>query len=368
MAKPNFKEINQLGISPNKSQRWGTRPRLWVLHTEEGNQDALGLARYLQNPANEVSYHYTADNAIVVDVVDTDFASWSVLDANPYCINFCFAGSRASQSRQVWLDKFGNAIAASAWLFVEDAKKYGFKNIRELTNAEVGKGLSGGTDHGGITYGLGIGNHTDVGLNFPWDVWNARVAEYLNGEAPKPPIPVVPVPNKIAEIAKVSPWLGKKTTEGDELSCPDGRGKYAFFENGAVYFTPETEARPIPKYLLDPFAQLGYETGPLGYPVAFHTILPDGEVQAFERGVLYRKGHPGQDEKPGYFVTGLIGERWKRSGFEGGPFGWPISNEVDFNGGKYQDFEKGRITFDPSMVVGEVTHGAQDQLIEDVQK
>ena len=326
-------EIDQTGVSPNTSGRYGARPRLFVLHTQEGGGSARSLAGFLQNPASQVSYHYSIDNETCIDVVDTDRASWSVLDANPYSINLCFAGSRASQSREVWLDQFGQAIDYAAFLFVQDAKKYGMFN-RTIPWADISAGKSGGTDHYGITRGLGIGNHTDVGPNFPWDVYAAALAKHSTPALPPP----VPAPNAIAEAHKANPWLGAKVTKELELSTPDGRGKFAAYEKGHIYWTPTTGARAIPAELFASYEAYGFEAGPLGYPVNDRTVLKDGLVQAFENGTLYRK-----NGDRGYFVHGEIGNRWYRSGFENGAYGWAIGNEVPFDGGAYQDFENGRI-------------------------
>jgi hypothetical protein len=353
-----MQEIDQTGKSPNTSSRNGARVRLFVLHTQEGPGTAQSLANYLQNAASEVSYHYSIDNQTCIDVVDTDRSSWSVLDANPYCINLCFAGSRASQSRQVWLDQYGAAIDYAAKLFVQDARKYGL-GTRTLSWDEIGRGLSGGTDHYGITKGLFIGSHTDCGPNFPWDVFQAAIARHANGApAPAP----APVPNAIDLQYKASPWLGAKLTAAVELSTPDGRGRFAEYENGHIYWTAETGARPIPKRLFEVFAELGFEGGALGYPVAFHTVLPAGDVQAFERGVLYRKY-----DQPGYCVTGAIGDRWMRSGFENGPFGWPTSNEqpTEDGIGRVQQFEHGRIVWYPDGTVALQPVDGPDLIIPD---
>ncbi|OZE95183.1 hypothetical protein CH302_19250 [Rhodococcus sp. 15-2388-1-1a] len=352
-----MKEINQIGRSPNHSQRWGSKPRLWVLHTQEGNGSAQSLANYLQQASSQVSYHYSIDNELCVDVVDTDRASWSVLDANSYSINLCFGGSRAAQSRDVWLDRFGAAIDYAAFLFVQDARKYGFANLRTLSWDEIRRGLAGGTDHYGITKGLGIGSHTDVGPNFPWDRFIAAIERNVKGVVVPPP---APAPNAIAVQYEASPWLGAKITQQLELTTPDGRGRYAQYENGYIYWTAETGARPVPKHLFETYSELGWETGVLGYPIAFHTVLPDGDVQAYEKGVLYRR-----NGQPGFVVTGLIGERWKRSGFETGPFGWPTSNEVVFDGGAYQDFEHGRIFWNPKQTVGLLNADGADTPVED---
>jgi hypothetical protein len=334
-----MQEIDQTGVSPNHSARYGAKVRLFVLHTQEGPGSAQSLAGYLQNAASEVSYHYSVDNSTCIDVVDTDRASWSVLDANGYCINLCFAGSRASQSRQVWLDQYGAAIDYAAKLFVQDAKKYDPLAPIVIDHQALRAGKAGGTDHAGIT-AMGIGTHTDCGPNFPWDVYSAAVAKYATDYVSPAP---VPVPNAIdAEATRAGAWIGNRHTAG-ELSSPDGRGKFAEFDNGHIYWTPTTGAHAIPSSIFDTFHDFGFETGPLGYPVGDHTVLADGDVQGFEGGAIYRR--TGQ---PGFAVWGQIRERWNRTGFEGGEFGWPTSNEVKQpDGSAAQDFERGRIVWSP---------------------
>lgn len=350
-----MREIDQTGISPNTSSRYGAAVKLFVLHTQEGGGNAQSLANYLQNPNSQVSYHYSIDNETCIDVVDTDRASWSVLDANSYTINLCYAGSSVSMSRQMWLDRYREAIRYTAKLIAQDAAKYNPLDPRVIDYRDVGRGLAGTTDHKGITVGLGIGTHTDVGPNFPWDV--------LIGDLEGHDVPVVKPPNMIDEMAKVATWLGGRITAG-ENSCPDGRGKWAQFANGYIYWTPQTGAVAIPSNIFGVWGELGFEEGPLGYPIAGHTVLPVngepkiGDVQAFERGVIYRKY-----EERGFFVTGAIGERWKREGFENSRWGWPISNEIHFEGGVYQEFEHGRITWSPDGTVGLIPQDGPDEIV-----
>lgn len=339
-------EIDETGVSPNHSSRWGSNVRLFVLHTQEGRGTARSLANYLQAAASQVSYHYSIDDDTCIAVIDTDRASWSVLDANPYTINLCFAGSSVNMSRQEWIDRYSNAIDYAARLFVQDAAKYDPLSPMVIDYTDVGRGRSGATDHKGITDGLGIGSHTDVGPNFPWNLFIAAVARYAKG------LPIAPLVNMIDEQAKVTPWLGARVTVG-ENTCPDGRGRWVQFEHGYIYWTPTTGARPIPTNLFEAWAELGWERGPLGYPVAYHTVLPIsgevtiGDVQAFEHGVLYRR-----HGQPGYWVHGAIGARWAREGYENSRWGWPISNETAFEGGAVQDFEYGRITWSADGTLG----------------
>jgi hypothetical protein len=175
---PEYTELDRMGNS--RSPRYGARIRNFLLHTQEGNGTAESLAAYLNNPANGVSYHYTIDNSVtVVDVVDTAWASWSVLDANPYTINLCFAGSKASWTRDQWLTNMGDAIDVAAYLAVLDCTQYGFATDVIRPPYYTGDGIS---DHQYVTDQLGYGTHTDVGPGFPWDVFEAAVIKYSNGE------------------------------------------------------------------------------------------------------------------------------------------------------------------------------------------
>jgi hypothetical protein len=354
---PTMQELDWTGQSANHSSRYGAAVRFFVLHTEEGNSDAYQLHEWMKS--HDVSYHYILAKGVCIDHVDTDRASWSVLDANGYCINAVFAGSKAGQSRQQWIDRYSAEIDYAAKLFVQDAEKYG-----PLVPVVLGRDYdniarsNGGIDHSGITYGLGIGDHTDVGPNFPWDLFVSAVERYATGA------PVTPIVNAIDQAAAAAPWLGARLTQG-EATCPDGVGRYAHFEHGFIHWTPTTGARPQPLEVFEVWEQLGYEGGPLGYPVNYHTELPVGEavkvgvVQSFEGGTIYR-----QTDKPGYWVHGAIGNRWAREGFERSGWGWPISNEVPVEGGgAYQDFEGGRIAWAVDGTVGLSPKDGRDTVV-----
>jgi len=218
--------------SPNCSSRGGRTVDLFLLHTQEGDGNADSLARFLQNPANEVSYHYTVsedsnDHGVtVVDVVDTDDASWSVLSANSRSINLCFAGSHAAWSRDQWL-KQSRAIDVAAYLAVQDCKRYG---ISTRVVAPPYNSTPGISDHQYVTKVLKDGSHSDVGPNFPWDVFAASVAKYSNQTpAPAPaPAPARQFPKDFTDhellewiVAQLGPgdpaWQSKGMTLRDKV-------------------------------------------------------------------------------------------------------------------------------------------------------
>lgn len=328
--KPNFTELDRRGNS--NSNRGGTRVTNFLLHTEEGNSTAESLAVYLNNPSHDASYHYTLRDGVVCDVVSTNLSSWSVLSANPFTINLCFAGSRASWSREQWLN-IELDISIAAWIAVRDAKAFGFSTEVIAPPYHRADGIS---DHKYVTQCLGIGSHTDVGNGFPWDVF-ANYVHLYDGTAP--------VVNEIDEKAAQSPWLGERITKGENV-CPDGVGRFAEFANGHIYWTPTLGAHPIPKSLFTKYATLGFETGVLGYPALDNVGVAGGEVEAFIGGSLYH-----QDGKDVFVVLGAIGDAWARLGFEKSAVGWPVSDEYANNTGRAQDFEHGTLYWDPSGVV-----------------
>lgn len=196
-------DFNEYGVwSSNSQARNGTKVDLFLLHTQEGNGNADQLAHWLGGNVN-ASYHYTIsmdprDKGITVcDVVDTDYASWSVLSANNRSINLCFAGSKAGWTRQQWVDNVGRAIDVAAYIAVQDCKKY--KIPTTVISPPYRGGRSGISDHAYVTKVLGDGTHTDVGPGFPWDVFAASVAKYANPGAAVPPTPPKPTTNYPAD-------------------------------------------------------------------------------------------------------------------------------------------------------------------------
>ena len=191
-------DFNEFPIwSTNASSRSGMTPRLFLLHTQEGgggDSAAEDLAKWYQN-ANQGSYHYAVSQAsdggvTVVDCVDTDDASWSVGNANNASINLCFAGSRASWTRDQWLAN-GRAINVAAYLAVQDARKYGFAPTVIAPPYTGSTAMAQGiTDHQWVTQVFRWGTHTDVGPGFPWDYFAACVTQWAGTSAP-PATPAV---------------------------------------------------------------------------------------------------------------------------------------------------------------------------------
>lgn len=222
MERPDFNEYPLW--SPNREPRRGTKIDLFLLHTEEGGPVKDGadrLARWMQNPAVQVSYHYTisqdpVDNGVTVcDVVDTDFASWSALSANRRSINLVFAGSRAAWSREEWL-KNSRALEVAAFLAVQDCKKYNIP--MKVLAPPYNSPPPGISDHKYVTQYLKVGTHVDLGWNFPWDVFTGFVEKWARGGKPSPVAPPKPEP------APPQPPADKLNLIWEQLMGPEGKG------------------------------------------------------------------------------------------------------------------------------------------------
>lgn len=218
LNRPDFNEFPLW--SPNCQDRGGAKIDAVFIHTQEGgggDDAALNLAQFLANPANQVSYHYTISQAsdggvTVVDCVDTDQASWSVLSANNRSINLCFAGSSASWTRAQWLQQ-SKAIDVAAYIIVADCKKYGIP-LNVIAPPYTGR-IPGISDHRYVTKVLGDGTHTDVGDGFPWDVFKFAVSNYaLNLPGPNPAPTPFQHPSNDQMLKDV--W--------DQLRGPEGKG------------------------------------------------------------------------------------------------------------------------------------------------
>lgn len=225
---PAYREIDRMGNSSNG--RGGQKPRYFFLHTQEGDGTAESLAGYLNNPGNGASYHYTLRDGVLVDVVDTDLASWSVGDANGISINLCFAGSRASWSRAQWLER-DDDLRIAAYIAVQDGRKYGFAPNWLGSGGRYTPANQGVSDHQYVTDVIGWGTHTDVGPGFPGDVFSRYLAEYA-GTAPEGDDDVSWLDSTFTNFKKTSMkfrdlmwWMDKNTGETwDQLMGPDGKG------------------------------------------------------------------------------------------------------------------------------------------------
>src|SRR5262249_23689150 len=101
-----------------------------------------------------------------------------------------------------------------------------------------------------------------------------------------------PIEQKYRTLINGGQRLG--SAPGEEKGAPDGRGRYRNYQNGAIYYTPQTGAHYLRGAIAERWRNLGAERSELGYPTTDETIWPDGRrVVSFEHGAIFWDG---QDE------------------------------------------------------------------------
>jgi glucose/arabinose dehydrogenase len=127
-----------------------------------------------------------------------------------------------------------------------------------------------------------------------------------------------------------------------EKATPNGRGRYTNFQNGGIYWLPGTGSRSIHGAIYQTWKALGYEKGPLGFPITDERITPDGagRYNHFEGGSVYWTARTGAHE-----IRGAIRTRWQALGWERSYLGYPTSDEFAISGGRRSNFERGYVTW-----------------------
>jgi uncharacterized protein with LGFP repeats len=135
-------------------------------------------------------------------------------------------------------------------------------------------------------------------------------------------------------------FLGYPTT--DETACPDGVGRFNHFQGGSIYWSPSTGAWEVHGAIRSKYSSMGWERSLLGYPLTNEMTCPDGvgKYNHFQRGSIYWSPSTGAWE-----VHGLIREHWKNNGWERSSLGYPISDEQAVFGGdgRISHFQRGSI-------------------------
>src|SRR5674536_355895 len=126
------------------------------------------------------------------------------------------------------------------------------------------------------------------------------------------------------------------------MGTPDGVGRYNHFsKGGSIYWTAATGAHEVHGAIRVEWAATGWETGPTGYPVTDEMPTPDGvgRFNHFSKGgSIYWTAATGAHE-----VHGAIRVEWAATGWETGPTGYPVTDELTTPDGvgRFNHFSKG---------------------------
>ncbi|MGY1715089.1 hypothetical protein ACI78R_11575 [Geodermatophilus sp. SYSU D01106] len=127
----------------------------------------------------------------------------------------------------------------------------------------------------------------------------------------------------------------------DVRTTPDGLGEYQHFEAGSVYRTRATGAHFLYGTVLEAWARGGWETGVLRFPTTDVTVTPDGQGRYayFQGGAVYSSPAGGTR-----VVRGAVLDAWGATGWEQGRLGYPTGDAQAVAGGTRQTFQNGTIT------------------------
>ncbi|RDI69300.1 LGFP repeat-containing protein [Nocardia pseudobrasiliensis] len=145
----------------------------------------------------------------------------------------------------------------------------------------------------------------------------------------------------------------------NELTNPDGVGKRSTFQNGPIYWSSEGGAHPVVNHFFAAWQRNGWEAGRLGYPTSDEIVNPDnvGRRQYFQGGTIYWKLNEA------YYVAGAIRDKWGETGWEGGFLGYPMSDETGTPDGigRFNRFEHGVIYWTGAYGTHPVSGGLLDK-------
>lgn len=156
---------------------------------------------------------------------------------------------------------------------------------------------------------------------------------------------------RYASLGREDGVLGYPTTS--EQTSADGVGRFNLFDGagtGIVLWTPSTGAQGVWGAVFALYAQLGRETGPLGYPTTTEQAVGDGAFNDFVGGgsatapaaSVYWSPRTGARS-----VRGRIRAAWLQSGGATGPLGFPKAEARTVAPDRVrQDFERGWVEED----------------------
>lgn len=116
----------------------------------------------------------------------------------------------------------------------------------------------------------------------------------------------------------------------DEQPAKNG-GRFNDFDNGgSIYWHRSSGVHAVYGAIRAKWHELGRERGVLGYPVSDESAaINGGRFNNFQFGMIY--WHP---KFAAHAVYGRIGEKWIELGRERGVCGYPTSDEYDFDDGR----------------------------------
>lgn len=167
---------------------------LFTFHTFEGQDlSAEAMARYQLSPVAGGSYHGVIDaEGNTARENDDEYIPWAAMfTGNRAGWHWSLAG-RASFTREQWLSR-PKQMEKCAIVLAAYAKAKGIPTVKR-SHVEVRARQGGVCGHDDISKAWQESDHTDPGVNFPYDVVIARANEIMAGGTAPAPAPERPQP------------------------------------------------------------------------------------------------------------------------------------------------------------------------------
>lgn len=142
-------------------------------------------------------------------------------------------------------------------------------------------------------------------------------------------------------------WLGAPVDEGAgsaEMTLPNGRGRARDYQHGSIYWTPELGAHEVHGDIRNKWAALGGVRGILGYPVTDEEPCgpEDGRFNHFLGGSIYWTPILGA-----HAVHGPVRDKWAELGWQSSAIGYPVGDVRGDAARQVGRFQYGTITWTP---------------------
>lgn len=153
---------------------------IWVaLHTAEGSRRRSDLYNFFDT-VRSGSSHGGADGTGLDDGwVPDERSAWTLLNGNPVSLNLEMCGF-ARWTREQWLSEGTVDGCVNPRQMVRNAAEWARRKCEKHSIPKTYISIDGVASrrpgiiaHRDYTFGAGDGDHTDIGLNFPWDVFFA---------------------------------------------------------------------------------------------------------------------------------------------------------------------------------------------------
>lgn len=181
------REPSELDIPYLEARNYTRRERFsvdWiVIHSAETAETptvAEALQSWCAGPhAPQASWHYAVDNNSITQSVRDNFIAWHAPGANDAGIGIELGG-RAAQTREQWLDAYGQAMLDNAARLLAYLSQKWDIPLEFVNEDGLKAGERGVTTHRAVTYAWRKSTHIDPGAHFPMDELLARARARLS--------------------------------------------------------------------------------------------------------------------------------------------------------------------------------------------